>query len=631
MDEVRHRLDIVDVVAQYVPLKRQGGRYVGLCPFHSEKTPSFSVSGEKQVFHCFGCGVHGDVFSFVMLRENLSFPEVLRKLAEQAGVTLPEKELTPAQREARSLVERGYALHQRAAELFFQCLREDARARVAREYFHRRGLQDSVIIAFSLGFAPPGWDFLYRRLLAEGYRVDELERFGLAVRRPEGEGAYDRFRDRVMFPIHDVRGRVIGFGGRVLDDTVPKYLNSPETALFKKGQQLYGLHKAGPAIRQKGLALLVEGYMDVIACHQYGIPQAVATLGTALTADQGRLLLRYASQVVIGYDSDKAGMEATVKAGRILVPLGAQVKVISLPDGKDPDEYLQKHGTDAFWRIMDSACSFFEFRYRQEAAQHDGAQVDGKVALVRALAPDILMMRSPVEQEATIHWLARQLYLAPNTIESELRGIARNGAEMGHKKGISRQTIPEHATVSSEASPAAAKGPDGASRLEQAWRYLIHWMTDDGERVRWLEQRLGDQFPPASPEIQTIVQAMQRAAGERSGSLTMAVTDQLAASPAGAYYSSLLLTDWGSPDEATVEDCVNILRYAWMLSEIERLELEIAVRSQQGDLDTVRHILPQLTSLQQARNRAARIYGAMPLGTRWNQRLWHKGGTTDER
>lgn len=640
-------MDIVEIVADYVALKRQGGRYVGLCPFHSEKTPSFTVSRDKQYFHCFGCGTGGDVFTFVMLRENLAFPEALKKLADKAGVTLPEQKLTPTQQAQRTAVERGRALHKRAAELYFQCLRDDGRARTAREYLSRRGVSDSVAVDFALGYAPPGWEFLATRLQQEGYLPEELERFGLIVPRQGGEGHYDRFRNRIIFPIFDAQGRPVAFGGRVLDDEVPKYLNSPETPLYKKGQHLYGLNKAGPAIREKGVAVLVEGYMDVIASHQHGIRQAVASLGTAMTPEQGRLLLRYAPQVLICYDSDRAGVEAAVKAGEILTGLGARIHVLTLPEGKDPDEYLQRHGADSFWLAAEQAPPFFTFCFSRIAAGQDLSTAAGKVTVVRELASLLLMIPSAVEQEANIQWLARELRISEAAVMEEIRGHARNARAPGMRKENIRHTISASAPVRIAGGAEAPAGPtetgavDSAgttgaggteqrqhslNRQEQAWRYLLYWMIGDPERVRWVFERLGEEIPRATGPLGEILAALTaecQAGG--GGSLTGRVAERLTSDSAKGYLSALLVEEILC-QEPVIEDCINTLRYGWLTEEIASLESQVDAFSRSGDMEAMQRLLPRLSRLQQARSRAARRQGAMPFGGRLDQRPWYKGG-----
>ncbi|MDD2422036.1 MAG: DNA primase, partial [Heliobacteriaceae bacterium] len=593
--------------------------------------------------YCFGCGTGGDVFNFLMLRENLNFPEALKKLAAQAGVNLPENYLTPAQKVVRTELERGQALHRRASELFFRCLREDPRAQPAREYLQTRGVSEKVAFSFGLGYAPAGWDFLTVRLLAEGFTPEELERFGLVARRTGGEGIYDRFRHRLMFPIFDVRGRPVAFGGRVLDDGAPKYLNSPETPLFKKARHLYGLHKAGPAMREKRLAVLVEGYMDVIACHQQGITQAVASLGTALTREQGRLLLRFAPEVLLAYDNDEAGIKAAVKAGGILTGLGAQVRVLVLSGAKDPDDYLAQNGAARFWLAAEKAQAFFVFRFQQLTTKYDVTTPGGKACLVRELAPDLLAMPSAVEQEANIHWLAGELRLSTGAIVDEVRALARNAKLHfpGNRKENFSHTI--HTSVpnavvsggspgSQTAGPAAAGEKTPVDRQEQAWRYLIYWMVADAQRVRRVWEQLGDQVPVTRGVLREILDALVKTSQAVTGPLAAQVAAVLTSVEAKRYFGALLVADLAAVcDEAVVKDCINTIRYGWLLEEISRLEARIDAYTQNGDVEALQLLLPELAGLQKARSRAAGQHGAIPLGGRWEQRPWHKGGTADER
>ncbi|QGG47790.1 DNA primase [Heliorestis convoluta] len=642
IEEIRHRIDIVEVISQYVPLKRQGNRFVGLCPFHQEKTPSFSVSQDKQFFHCFGCGTGGDVFTFVMLQENLTFPESLKRLAEQAGVSLPEADRTPAQEAARRMIEKGRALHKRTAELFLQCLREDPQGRQGREYLHKRGVSDQVAVAFGLGFAPLQWEFLTKQLVQEGYSPEELERFGLVVRRAGGEGYYDRFRNRLIFPIFDNQGRPIAFGGRVLGDEMPKYLNSPETPLYKKGQQLYGLHVAGPSIREKGLAILVEGYMDVIACHQHGITQAVATLGTALTAEQGRLLLRYSSSILILYDGDRAGIAATEKAGLILTSMGARVQVLQLQDGMDPDDFLQSQGAEQLWKVIDKAPSYFEYRYEQVRQRHGPTSIQSKVASIRELAPDLLAIPSAVEQEATVQWLARQVGLSESSIVEELRSLSQGGPSYSRDRKENpwhTNSIQRNISQDSEGRERRSYSYDStsidaeeSSRLAQAWRYLIYWMIGEAQRIGWVRDRMNEEIPTLYEPIKEIVESLMTIEQHKTGSVVREVTEALKTDKARRYLSALLVDDpapaW---ENHVIEDCINTIRYGWLLEEIGRLERQINRCYQEQDDQELRHLLPQLAKLQQLRSRAGRIHGTVPLGGRQDQRSWSKGGTTDER
>ncbi|MDC4202867.1 MAG: DNA primase [Candidatus Manganitrophus sp.] len=344
VETIRDRSDLVSVVSEYLTLKKAGQNFTGLCPFHTEKTPSFSVNPSKQFFHCFGCGVGGDVFQFVMKVEGVAFPEALRRLAGKAGVALPEagpdERESPARREAAQI----YELNEAAAAYFHRNLIERPEGAFCRDYLKGRGITAETIKAFSVGFALPRRDDLLKQL-GKQFSRSLLEKAGLTSRREgaQGEdGLFDRFRNRVLFPIRNLQGRVVGFGGRVLDDTQPKYLNTPETPVFTKGKHLFALDRAkGAGINA---LIIVEGYFDVIAAHQAGIPNAVGTMGTALTQDHLRLIRRISEKVLLIFDPDEAGARAALRTAPLLIEEGISAKVISLPSGEDPDLFIRKEG-----------------------------------------------------------------------------------------------------------------------------------------------------------------------------------------------------------------------------------------------------------------------------------------------
>lgn len=310
IEEIREKTDIVEVISDYVSLKRQGKNYVGLCPFHIEDTPSFSVSPDKQIFYCFGCHKGGSIINFIMEQENLTLPEAATKLAEKAGIVIPDS--SPKSRNSVDQSEkiRLTTMHEAAADYYHHLLLNAKMAEEPLNYLKKRGISLEVIKEFRLGFAPKAWDYLIKHLLAQGFQEREMEKAGLAAKSARGT-YYDKFRNRIMFPIQDFKGKVIAFGGRAFHDELPKYLNSSETPIFNKSRNLYGLSNAAGMIRQKDEAVLMEGYMDVLAAHQYGIKNAVASLGTSLTPEQGKLLKRYSANVLISYDADPAGVQAT--------------------------------------------------------------------------------------------------------------------------------------------------------------------------------------------------------------------------------------------------------------------------------------------------------------------------------
>ena len=386
------RVDIVDVIDRSVPLKKAGANYQACCPFHSEKTPSFTVSPTKQFYHCFGCGAHGTAIGFLMEHDGKSFPEAVEALARDAGLTVPRVE-SAGERERREEAADATGTLLTAAR-FYRARLKDAPAAI--EYLKRRGLTGAVAAHFGIGYAPDGWQSL---AAAYGdYEDPALEAAGLIVRGDAGK-RYDRFRNRVMFPIHDARGRVIGFGGRVLDSGEPKYLNSPETAVFSKGKELYGLYLARNAIRAAGRVLVVEGYMDVVALAQHGIEYAVATLGTATTPYHVQKLFRLADLVVFCFDGDEAGRKAAWRALENTLPAlsdGKEARFLFLPAGQDPDDFVRAHGKTAFEQLIDTGTPLSEYLLSHLAAQHPPQTTEGRAALVAAARPYVSQIAAPV-------------------------------------------------------------------------------------------------------------------------------------------------------------------------------------------------------------------------------------------
>ncbi len=423
LDEIAAKCDIVSVVNEYVPLKRKGVNYQGLCPFHNEKTPSFSVSPSKQIYHCFGCGVGGNVFKFVMEIDHLTFPEAVAKLAKRAGVALPEKELTPAQRKTQEKRRRLFKINELTARYYQKVLLETKGGKVYLDYLLKRGMSREIMEKFGLGACQNGWDGLYKFLLSRGVGPEEMLELGLVLPRKEGNGYYDRFRERIMFPIRDDRGQVVAFGGRIThaDVSPQKYMNSPDTPLFHKGQLLYGLDLAKANIRQKDSAIVVEGYMDVIACHQYGITNAIAALGTAFTTDQAKLLMRNTYQVHVAFDADTAGSKATWRSLDILSELGCQVRVINLPQGSDPDEFLKANGQEAFEQLISKSQELIVYKIGRLMENINTDEVGGKLQVVRSILPDILKMNSPIARESAVALVSQKLKITENAIWSELK------------------------------------------------------------------------------------------------------------------------------------------------------------------------------------------------------------------
>lgn len=416
IEEVRRRNDIVDVISEYVNLKRAGKNYKALCPFHSEKTPSFIVSPDKQIFHCFGCGAGGDVIGFIMKIEKTSFHDAVLRLAERVGISL--KELDPASltREARER-ERLYKLNELATN-FFESKLWSEEGSEALSYLRRRGLEIFTIKTFRIGYSPILGDALTSFMVSKGFYPEELSRAGLATIYLDGR-CFDKFRGRIMFPICDERGRIVGFGGRSLEGEEPKYLNSPETLVFSKKRVLFGLDKALSYAKSTGSLVLVEGYMDMIKLFQAGIRNVVASLGTSLTEAQANLIARLVDKVFIAYDADVAGESATVRGVSLLVNKGLAVKVVEIPHGKDPDEFVTQYGGEAFSSLLENARSFWDFRLDMIFKDFDPSSVESKRATLKK-GIEFLLELSDVDRALVISKLSEKLSLTESLIKRAL-------------------------------------------------------------------------------------------------------------------------------------------------------------------------------------------------------------------
>ena len=394
IEEVRQRSDIVDVIGNYVKLKRSGSGYVGLCPFHNEKSPSFSVSPARQMYKCFGCGVGGNVITFMMEYENFSFPEAMNFLAERAGIDLPKQELTPEQKRQESIRTILLEINAKAATYYYAKLKSSA-GQIGYEYLRKRELSDETILHFGLGYAGQGGDELYRYLRSQGYDDNILKETGLF--KMDERGVYDKFWNRVMFPIMDVSNHVIGFGGRVMGDAKPKYLNSPETKVFDKSRNLFGLNYAKQG--KRNYFILCEGYMDVIALHQAGFSSAVASLGTAFTEQQASLMKRYTKEVLLTYDSDGAGQKAALRAIPILRRAGLSGKVVHMEPYKDPDEFIKALGAEEFEKRLENAQNSFFFEVEVAKNTYDMSDPEQKTAFYHDMAQKLLVFTDKVQRD----------------------------------------------------------------------------------------------------------------------------------------------------------------------------------------------------------------------------------------
>ena len=472
VEEVRLKNDIVDVISGYVKLQKKGSSHFGLCPFHNEKSPSFSASRGKQMYYCFGCGAGGNVFTFLMEYENYSFQEALKVLADRAGVELPKLEYSKEAKEKAELKTILLEVNKLAAKYFYVQLKSE-QGRAAYTYLKDRKLSDETITAFGLGYSNKYSDDLYRYLKTKGYTDEVLLKAGL-ISADERHGAYDKFWNRVMFPIMDANNRVIGFGGRVMGDGKPKYLNSPETPVFDKSRNLYGLHRA--RISRKPYFLICEGYMDVIALHQAGFTNAVASLGTALTEGHAALIKRYVNQVYLTYDSDDAGTRAALRAIPILKSMGITAKVIRMDPYKDPDEFIKNLGAEAFEERIHKAGNGFLFSLKILEQDYDMASPEGRTGFLRAAAGRLAEFEEEIERSNYIEAVAKAYRV---NVEELRKLVVKTALQSGMAKPVTRPK----ATVNKE-----RRKEDGALKSQ---RILLTWLIEDENIFRQIAGVIG--------------------------------------------------------------------------------------------------------------------------------------------
>ena len=423
-DRIRDATDIVDLVSEHVQLTRRGRNFLGLCPFHEEKTPSFNVNPDRQFYHCFGCGAGGDVFKFIQEIDRVTFVEAVKFLAERAGIALPER--SGPSREETEAADELYRANDLAQKYFHHLLLNDDGGTSARTYLQTRRLSGDTIERFGLGYAPPEWDALLKVAGRRGLSPQVLERAGLALPRSTGSGHYDRFRDRIAFPIANLSNRTIAFGARALQpDQEPKYLNSPETPIYHKGRVLYGLSNTRDAIRRQDAVLVVEGYMDLISLAQADIQHVVATSGTAMTEDHCRLLARFARQVVLLFDGDAAGSTAAMRGLEVILGTGLDARVVSLPAEHDPDTFVQAHGPDSLLKRAENAQSVLDFYLAQLAQQHDLSSIEGKAHTVERLKPLLAKPRDAVRRDLLLREVAGRLSLDEQSLRHDLQASMR--------------------------------------------------------------------------------------------------------------------------------------------------------------------------------------------------------------
>ena len=577
IDEVRSRNDIVDVIGGYLHLEKKGGNYFGLCPFHNEKSPSFSVSGSKQIFHCFGCGKGGNVFTFVMEYENESFTEAMKRLAERAGMTLPEAGPESAE-EKRRRDEKALLLdiQKTAATYFYYQLKSESGKR-AYQYLTGRGLSDATIKSFGLGYSLPYSNDLYRYLREKGYHDDVLKKSGLV--KIEERGAHDSFWNRVMFPIMDANNHVIGFGGRVMGDGEPKYLNSPETPIFDKSRTLFGLNVARKT--RKSYFLICEGYMDVISLHQAGFTNAVAALGTAFTPAHASIIRRYVKDVCLTFDSDGAGIKAALRAIPILKEAGINARVVSMKPHKDPDEFIKALGAEEYQKRIDQAKNSFLFEIGVLREQFDFSDPSQKTDFFDETARKLTAFQDPIERNNYVEAVARDYGMDYRLLKEKVEHLPRNASA-------------QHETAGREQTARRRKEAD--SGLLGAERLVLNMLSDNPASRKFVLSHLGpDDFShPVYREVASMLfDQVIKGSPNPAVIIDRFVEDEEKSREAARIFNAELSgeTDAQEKERALRSSVFRILR--------ESLNRQLSACEEKGDMDQFEVLMARLSDLEQ--------------------------------
>jgi DNA primase len=485
--EVRERAPILEVISDYMSLRKSGANYQGLCPFHGEKSPSFNVNPARGIFHCFGCGAGGNVVTFVMRMEGMNFPTAVKFLAKRVGVDIPERPLTRDEKRKVDEQEQLYVINELAAQFYRRVLETDEAGAAGRSYLERRGVDAATSATYRMGFAPEGWDNLGKYLGRKGVAAEDAEKLGLLRKREGRDGYYDTFRNRLLFTISDLHGRAIGFGGRVMDDSLPKYINSPESPIYRKSEVLFGLDLAKKGMREQGSAIIVEGYFDHLALYRAGHTNVVATCGTALTPGHLKVLRRYAEKVYMLFDGDEAGRKATLRSMELFLEEGFPARVIEVPSGDDPDTFLRREGAAAFAPLLDAALPIFEFFYRGLIRTSDIRGVEGKVAFVNEVAPRLLKIADPLERELYEKEISRAVGIDQGMLRKKV-----GGAPAQKPQERSKQASRESAGTEEVLLTLMVKFPEVVLRVRELGAETLFGPGHLGVAQAILEQSLED-------------------------------------------------------------------------------------------------------------------------------------------
>ena len=580
IQRVRQESDILEWVSRYASLKKTGQNWVGLCPFHTEKTPSFTVSPGKQVYHCFGCGEGGDVIGFLMKIDGATFPQAIKLLAERLGIpVLPQRSGEP--NKADQAREELYCIHRDAADYYHALLLKSPEAQRARDYLRERGISDRTIEEFSLGYAPPGWNGLQQVLIKKGWSADPIEKAGLIIAKDQPETArrhyYDRFRNRVVFPIFDLQKRVIGFGGRVMDDSLPKYLNSPETPIFSKGHHLYALERAREAAGKCGYLVVVEGYFDAIAAHQAGIHAVAATLGTALTSNHLQRIHRFVQTVKLIFDPDDAGIRAALRTLDLIIPSSVSGEVVLLPAGEDPDSFIKGRGAEAFTQLLNRSAKLLDFAIQRGLSDPAAKTIEGKLKIVDRILPVIRKVTRPVERSYYLKHLSESLGLEERDLVKEMAQLSGAGSAVSSSSSPSpllrlpkEEQIPLHLLVHN--------------------RVTAHSLLQQIEPEHFTDGRLRQIFNlcvESGKQADAAVPSNMRIQPDTADPLLAPILTALMVQE----------PDYDDPEQ-TLKDCIRTLRLKKIRSEMKVLENEIRDAEKIGNGPQIKSLLDKLVGLQ---------------------------------
>ena len=582
IEKVREANDIAEVVKEYVPLSASGRNLKGLCPFHSEKTPSFMVNPDRQIFKCFGCGEGGTVINFLMKVQNLEFPKAVEQLAERAGIPLPRIQQDFRQEDVSARLKKTlFDANEFAKKFYHRQLMDAPEGEAARNYLLEvRKLTRPTLLNFQLGFASSDWELFYQAALKKGFKAELLEKAGLIVRRQSGSGFFDRFREQIIFPITDAKNRVIGFGGRFIEKREPKYINSPETPVFIKSHCLYAIDQAGSPIRESKQAILMEGYMDVIMAHQSGVKNVVATLGTALTKDHASILKRYTNDVVLMYDSDKAGLAAALRGLEPLINIGLNVNVSNTPEGKDPDEFVRQKGCDEFIKVINSGKSPMEFALELTVEKYGLASIQAKSSIVEAMKPLLDRLSKPVEKELNIRMISDRLNIDKETLLRQYKSPRIKGTQ------VSRPISDV---------PMDLRKKDEVQRERELLRLLIY-----NSQYREPMKSLLEGYPLVFPLYQQILEVLFSLSENKPDENPQAILNYFEDEKCIKIISEILMEDPPNKPEHLFSGFQRKIVLHRLKEKQDILSAQLKEASSSGDLGRVMEIQKQITELKKA-------------------------------